>query len=144
MRARDYKAQPFLMVGDAMTLELGFLWFAEAVMLAALGCFVQAFRVRRSDQPRHQRLGKTGALLVIVGLIAVEVLARGLGWHFPVRSALMLHIHIGVASAALAVLIALVVTGMRGPKALHVRLYLFFFPLYLATVVLSFFAFRLW
>ena len=127
-----------------MTIEQGFLWFAELVMLVALGCFVQGFRVRRSDNARHQRLGKRGALLVIVGLSAVEVLLRGFGWKFPVRDATTLHVHISVASGALLVLLALVFTGMKGPKRLHVKLYVLFFPLYLATVVTSVLAFRLW
>ena len=127
-----------------MTIEQGFLWFAELVMLAALGCFVQGFRVRKSDNPLHQKLGKLGALLVIVGLVAVEVFLRGLGWKFPVRDATTLRVHIAVASGALAVLLALVFTGMKGPKKLHVKLYVLFFPLYLATVVTSVLAFRLW
>ena len=60
------------------------------------------------------------------------------------RDATTLHVHITVASGALAVLLALVVTGMKGPKSVHVKLYLLFFPLYLATVVTSVLAFRLW
>jgi hypothetical protein len=127
-----------------MTIEQGFLWFAELVMLVALGCFVQGFRVRRSDNARHQRLGKTGALLVIVGLVAVEVLLRGMGWTFPVRDRTLLHVHIGVASVALTLLLALVFTGMKGPKRVHVKLYVLFFPAYVATVVTSVLAFRLW
>lgn len=125
-------------------LERGFLWFAEAVMVTALVLFVQGFRVRRSDNPRHQRLNKLGTLLVVVGLIAVEVLLRGLGWHFPVRDAGVLRIHITVASGALAVLLLLAFTGMKGPKALHRKLYVLFFPLYLATIVTSLLAFELW
>jgi hypothetical protein len=127
-----------------MTIEQGFLWFAELVMLVALGCFVQGFRVRKSDNALHQKLGKSGALLVIVGLVAVEVLLRGLGWRFPVRDTTTLRVHISVASGALLVLLALVFTGIKGPKRLHVKLYLLFFPLYLATVVTSVLAFRLW
>ena len=127
-----------------MTLELGFLWLAEVLMFSALGCFVRAFQVRRSDPALHQRLGKAGALTVFVGLLAVEVLARGLGWQFPLRSPTVLRIHIWVATVALVVLIALVVTGMRGPRRVHVRLWPLFFPLYVATVVLSLFAFKLW
>jgi len=127
-----------------MTIEQGFLWFAELVMLVALGCFVQGFRVRKSDNRLHQKLGKAGALLVIVGLVAVEVLLRGFGWNFPVRDVATLRIHIAVASGALVVLLALAYTGMKGPKRLHVKLYVLFFPLYLATVVTSVLAFRLW
>jgi hypothetical protein len=127
-----------------MTIEQGFLWFAELLMLIALACFVQGFRVRKSDNALHQRLGKIGALLVIVGLAAVEVLLRGFGWKFPVRDATTLHVHIAVASGALLLLLALVVTGMKGPKKLHVKLYVLFFPLYFATVVTSVLAFRLW
>ena len=127
-----------------MSLEQGFLWVAEAVMFVALGCFVRAFQVRRSDRALHMRLGKLGALLVLGGLIAVEVLLRGLGWEFPIRSRTILNVHIAVASVALLVLIALVVTGMRGPARIHVKLYVWFFPLYVATVALSLFAFDLW
>jgi len=127
-----------------MTLEQGFLWFAELLMLAALALFIQGFRVRRRDNALHQRLGKLGALMVIVGLVAVEVLMRGLHWDFPVRDRTLLHIHISVASAALALLLGLVVTGMKGPKSVHVKLYVLFFPLYAATVVTSLLAFRLW
>jgi len=127
-----------------MTIELAFLWVAEAVMLAAFACFVQAFRVRRTDRARHMRLGKRGALLVLIGLIAVEWFARVLDWEFPVRSPALLRAHIWVASVTTVVLIVLVATGMRGPRALHVRLFAFFFPLYAATIVLSLLAFRLW
>lgn len=126
-----------------MSLELGFIWFAEVVMFTALYLFVRAFQVRRRDLALHQRLGKSGALLVFVGLLAVEVLARGLGWEFPIRSESMLRIHIWVATLALAVLILLVVSGMKRWRALHIRLYLLFFPLYVATIVLSLFAFDL-
>jgi hypothetical protein len=127
-----------------MTLEQGFLCFAELLMLAALALFVKGFRVRRSDNALHQKLGKTGALMVFVGLVAVEVLMRVFGWHFPVRDQTLLAVHITVASLALALLIALAVTGMRGPRSVHVRLWIFFFPLYAATVVTSVLAFRLW
>lgn len=127
-----------------MTLEQGFLWVAEAVMFVALGCFVRGFQVRRSDRALHMKLGKLGALLVLFGLIAVEVVLRGMGWEFPIRSRTMLQIHIAVASVALLVLIALVVTGMRGPARLHVKLYAVFFPTYVATIALSLFAFELW
>lgn len=127
-----------------MSLELAFLWTAEVLMIGALGLFVRAFQVRVSDRALHQRLGKLGALIVFLGLLAVEVLARGLGWEFPVRSAQLLRIHIWVASGALLLLIALVITGIRGPRALHVKLWPVFFPLYVATVVLSLLAFDLW
>jgi len=132
-----------------MTIERAFLWFAEGVMLAAFACFVQGFRVRKTDRALHMRLGKLGALLVFAGLIAVEVLLRVFGWKFPIRdlefwgwSALAWHI--AVATVALLLLIALVWTGIRGPRALHVKLYPFFFPLFAATIVLSFVAFELW
>jgi hypothetical protein len=112
--------------------------------VAALALFVKGFAVRRSARALHMKLGKLGALLVFVGLIAVEVVLRGMGWKFPVRSTTLLHVHITVASFALLALIGLVVTGMRGPARVHVKLYAFFFPLYVATIVLSGFAFRLW
>jgi hypothetical protein len=124
-----------------MGLELAFLWVAEAVMFAALGCFVLGFRARRTDLERHKRLGKLGALLVLAALLAVELVARVLRWEIPVRSEAILRVHIRVATVALAVLIALVWTGMRGPRRVHVKLYLFFFPLYVATLVLSLLAF---
>lgn len=127
-----------------MSIELGFLWLAEVLMFGALGLFIAAFRVRRSDPALHQRLGKLGALIVFVGLLAVELVARGLDWEFPVRSATLLKVHILVATAALLVLIVLVFTGIRGPRRLHVRLWPLFFPLFVATNVLSLFAFRLW
>jgi len=127
-----------------MTIEFAFLWFAEAVMLTALVLFARGFSVRKSDRALHMKLGKLGALLVFVGLIAVEVVLRGLGWHFPIRSRTMLHVHITVASFALLFLVGLVVTGMKGPARLHVKLWLLFFPLYVATIVLSACAFRLW
>jgi hypothetical protein len=130
--------------GGGMSIELGFLWLAEVLMFTALGLFIAAFRVRKTDQARHQRLGKVGALIVFTGLLAVELVARGLDWRFPVRSPEALRVHIWVATAALLVLIALVVTGMRGPRRLHVRLWPIFFPLFVATNVLSLFAFRLW
>ena len=126
-----------------MTREQAFLWAAEALMFVALVCFVGAFQVRESDRALHMKLGKLGALIVFAGLIAVEVLLRVAGWDFPVRSRTMLHVHIVVASVALVVLIALVWTGMKGPRAVHVKLWPLFFPLYVATVVLSLLAFDL-
>jgi hypothetical protein len=90
------------------------------------------------------RLGKLGALLVFAGLIAVEFCVRVLRWNFPIRSRPLLHVHIAVASVALAVLIAIVVTGIKGPRRVHVKLFWLFFPLYTATIVLSAMAFELW
>ncbi len=132
-----------------MTREQAFLWVAEAVMLSALLCFVRGFQVRRSDRALHMKLGKTGALLVFAGLAAVEVMLRVAGWRFPVRPLTIqgcsaLHVHVAVASAALLLLIALVFTGIRGPRRVHVKLYLLFFPLYVATIALSLLAFELW
>jgi len=127
-----------------MTRELAFLWVAEILMLVALGCFVRAFQVRISNRALHMRLGKLGALIVFVGLLAVELLLRVAGWQFPIRSRTMLHVHIVVASVALAVLVALVWTGIKGPRALHVKLWPLFFPLYIGTVALSVVAFELW
>jgi hypothetical protein len=130
-------------------VERAFLWVAEVVMLAAYGCFVRGFLVRRSDRALHMRLGKLGALLVFVGLVAVELVARVLHWRFPRRDVTLagcsaFTVHVSVASLALLVLVLLVWTGLKGPRALHVKLYALFFPLYTATIVLSFLAFQLW
>jgi hypothetical protein len=127
-----------------MTREQTFLWVAELVMLVALGCFVRGFQVRRSDRALHMKLGKLGALLVVAGLVAVETMLRVVGWDFPIRSREMLHVHVAVASGALVVLLVLVVTGIRGPRSVHVRLWPIFFPLYVATIVFSLLAFDLW
>lgn len=132
-----------------MTREQAFLWLAEAVMVAALCVFVQGFRVRRSDRALHMKLGKIGALIVFAGLLAVEFMLRVVGWKFPIRDFPILgwqalHVHITVACVATLVLIALAVTGMRGPRSVHVKLYVLFFPSYVATIVLSWFAFELW
>jgi hypothetical protein len=127
-----------------MTRELGFMWVAELLMLLALAIFLRAFIVRRSDRELHMRLGKLGATIVFVGLLVLEALIRGFGWSFPVRSSRMLTIHVIVASCALALLIGLVITGMKGPRAVHVKLWPFFLPLYTASIVLSWFAFALW
>ena len=127
-----------------MPRELVFMWAAELLMLLALAIFVRAFLVRKSDRDLHMRLGKLGATIVFVGLLLLEVLIRGFGWRFPVRSSRMLLIHVIVASGALVLLIALVITGLKGPRALHVKLWPMFFPLYTAAIVLSWVAFQLW
>lgn len=127
-----------------MTIERAFLWLAEVLMFSAFFCFIAGFRARKSDRARHMRMGKLGATLVFIGLVAVEVLHRGLHWEFPIRSRTILHVHIAVSFAALVALTALAWTGMRGPKRLHVKLYLFFFPLFTASLVLSLAAFELW
>jgi hypothetical protein len=127
-----------------MSLELGFLWLAEVLMVFALGCFVNAFRLRRRDLARHMFWGKTGAYTVFAGLVAVELVIRVLKWEMPVRSETALHWHIGVASLAALLLVVLLATGLTRRRALHVRLYPVFLPAYALTVLLSFFAFRLW
>lgn len=127
-----------------MTREQAFLWLAELLMFLAGFCFVRAFAVRRSDNAAHQKWGKAGAVVVVAALVVLEILMRGFGWAFPVRSAPMLHAHIAVASLSLLLIVALAVTGKMRIRSVHVRLYLLFFPSYVATLVLSFLAFELW
>jgi uncharacterized membrane protein len=127
-----------------MTIEIGFLWVAQLIMIGALVCFLRAFALRKIDLSRHMFWGKLGALLVLAGLLAVELAIRVLGWEFPQRSTTAFHLHLAAASGATVLLIAIVITGLRRQRNIHIRLYPFFLPLYTATIVLSWFAFQLW
>lgn len=127
-----------------MTREQGVLWLAEGVMFFALFCFLRGFSLRRTALARHMWYGKLGAACVVAGLLVIEALMRGLGWEFPIRSPVMLRWHITVSVVAFLLLLLLVYTGVRRIRRIHVRLYLFFFPAYLGSLVLSFCAFRLW
>ena len=127
-----------------MTKEQWFLWLAESLMALALVCFVLGFRHRRSNLARHRRLGTWGAGIVFLALLVLEYLMRVRGWEFPVRSQHLLQWHIATASVALVTLVGLAITGFLRIRSVHVRLYVVFFPAYVATLVLSLFAFRLW
>jgi hypothetical protein len=125
-----------------MTLEMGFLWLAELLMIGALGCFVVAFRWRKRNLARHRSWAATGIAIVFGGLLVLEVLMRGLGWQMPVRDRDALHAHLVVATISTVVLIALGITGALRIRSIHVKLYWLFFPSFVATIVLSWFAFQ--
>ena len=127
-----------------MTIQTAFLWLAELLMVFALGCFLQAFRLRKIDLDRHRFWGKAGAYVVFAGLLAVELVTRVLVWEMPRRSDTAFSWHLITASGALVLLVLLLITGLRRIRTIHIRLYLFFLPLFTAAVILSFFAFRLW
>ena len=127
-----------------MSREQAVLWLAEAVMFTAQFCFLRAFWLRKRDNRRHQQWGKRGAACVLLGLLTLEILMRGAGWEFPVRSETMLRWHVGISIGSFLLLVLMVVTGMVRIRRVHVRLYLLFLPCFAASIVTSFFAFQLW
>jgi len=102
-------------------------------MLAALGCFAQAYR-HRLDLPRHKRFGITGIALGLGGVVVVIAASAAFGWTVPVRHADIVWIHRRLFAPASMLLMLLV--GISGGLRwrIHTKLYMLLFPLYLATV----------
>jgi hypothetical protein len=117
------------------------LYFAYlATMVAALACFVRAFRLRR-DTPRHRVWAGTGVALSLGGVALVAVAWRALGWQVQQRFPDLVLVHRGFAYAATAVLVLVAASGMRRWR-IHRHLYWFLFPLYVAALVTAGIAYR--
>lgn len=104
-----------------------------AVMLASVGCFVQAFR-RRFVTPIHKRWALTGMALSIGGIVVVILLTYVFGWRVDHRYSSVVRIHRMLALGATALVLLIGYTGWRR-SPIHKRLYVVFFPLYAATVL---------
>lgn len=102
------------------------------VMLASLGCFGQAYRMRLVT-PVHKRWGMAGVALSLGGIVIVLVLTYALGWHVDQRFPGVVRVHRVLALAATALVLLIAVSGWRRWR-IHTRLYVAFFPLYIATV----------
>jgi hypothetical protein len=103
-------------------------------MLAALGCFLLAYR-HRLDTPRHKRYGITGIALGLGGVIVVIAVSWAFGWTVPVRHAEIVSAHRRFLAPVSTLLMLLVgVTGALRWR-IHTKLYTLLFPLYLAAVV---------
>ena len=124
-------------------MELSFLWLAELLFVVAYACFLRAFALRR-ETDRHRGWALVGAGLIVASLVVLEVVKRGLGWEFPIRSRAALRWHISCASFTLLLLVVQVWTGITRRRAIHVRLWPVFLGAFAATIVLSLVAFRLW
>ena len=103
------------------------------VMLAALGCFILAYR-HRLDLPVHKRYGILGIALGLGGVVVVIALSWAFGWTVPARHGEIVDIHRRWFAPASTVLMLFV--GVTGALRLrvHTRLYTLLFPLYLVAV----------
>ena len=124
-------------------MEVAFLWLAELLFIVALAMFMKAWSLRRTTR-EHRRWAITGAALVFVSLVVLEIVKRGLGWEFPIRSRTMLGWHIGSAATSLVLLLTQILTGIFRWRRVHRCSGPLFLLCFTSTVVLSFFAFRLW
>ncbi|MCP5068122.1 MAG: hypothetical protein GY946_16290 [bacterium] len=104
-----------------------------AVMLAALGCFILAYR-HRLDLPRHKRFGISGIVLGLGGVAVVIAVSWAFGWTVPTRHADVVWIHRRFFAPASTLLMLLV--GISGGLRwrIHTRLYPLLFLLYFCAV----------
>ena len=102
------------------------------VMLASLACFGQAYRTRL-DTPVHKRWGMTGMALSVGGIVVVLVLTYAFGWRVEQRYPDVVRVHRALALLATALVLFIGISGWRR-WPIHTKLYLAFFPLYIATV----------
>ena len=111
-------------------------------MAAALACFVGAYGLRR-EVGGHRRAAIAGALIDVVGTLAVVASVRWLDWSVPTSSPTVALVHRGFAYVSTAVLAVQVVTGAtRHP--IHRRLGLPFLWLYATTYALAVWAYAPW
>ena len=110
------------------------------VMAAGLGCFLQAFRHRRTT-PVHKRWALFGTALSLGGIAVVLLGAEFLGWRVEARYPEVVAVHRKIALAATALLILTAVTGALR-MGLHKRLYIVFLPVYVASLVTAMIGYR--
>ncbi|MDJ0973142.1 MAG: hypothetical protein QNJ98_01605 [Planctomycetota bacterium] len=103
-----------------------------AVMVASLGCFAQAYRTRLVT-PVHKRWGIAGAALSLGGIVVVLIATYVLGWIVDQRLPDVVRVHRLLALAATALVLLIAISGWQRWR-IHTRLYIVFFPLYIATV----------
>jgi len=103
------------------------------VMLAGLGCFLQAFRTRHVTAV-HRRWGLAGAALSLGGIAVVLLATYLLGWRVEQRLPEVVFWHRRVALVTVFLLILTALTGMLRMR-LHRRLYWLFLPLYVLTLL---------
>ncbi len=106
-----------------------------AVMAVALGCFVAAYRARRTT-PRHLRFAIAGTAIDVAGTLVVLLTHRVLDWQVPAHDATVALVHRGCAYAVTALLAVQVVGGVRR-WPIHKRLGLPFVLLYAVTYALA-------
>lgn len=106
-----------------------------AVMAGAVGCFLAAYRLRRTT-PRHVRFAVAGTVVDLVGTLCVLVTHRVLGWTVPAHDATVASVHRGCAYAATALLLVQAVGGARR-WPIHRVLGLPFVVLYVVTYALA-------
>lgn len=111
-----------------------------AVMLASVVCFIQAYR-RRFVTPIHKRWAVTGMALTIGGIVVVLVVTYAFGWRVDHRYPVVVRIHRLLALGATALVLFIGYTGWRR-SPIHKRLYVVFFPLYVATVLTALIGYR--
>ena len=103
-----------------------------AVMVASLACFAQAYRTRLVT-PVHKRWGTAGAALSLGGIVVVLIATYLLDWRVDQRLPDVVRVHRVLALGATALVLLIGISGWkRWP--IHTRLYMPFFPLYVATV----------
>lgn len=108
-------------------------WTYSAVMVAALACFIEAFRARRTLK-RHKRMAGLGVILTLGGIAVVLLVTYLFGWRVPKRYPDIVRIHRALAVGAAVLVVVTAWTGWRRVRW-HKRLYVVFFPLYIATIV---------
>ncbi len=103
-----------------------------ALMLASVACFGQAYRTRLVT-PVHKRWGLAGVALSLGGILVVLVVTYAMDWRVAQRLPGVVRVHRTLAPIATALVIAIAITGWRRAR-IHRRLYVAFFPFYVATV----------
>lgn len=110
------------------------------VMLASLGCFLQAWRTRLVT-PVHKRWGASGVGLALAGIVVVLVVTYAFEWRVDQRFPTVVRVHRALALAATAMMLFVGITGWRR-MPIHTRLYVVFLPLYVATVATALLGYR--
>ena len=111
-----------------------------AVMAAAFGCFVRAFRLRL-DTPRHRVWAGTGVGLALAGIGVVVLAWRVMGWQVEQRYPGLVPLHRVLAYAGTGMLFLMAASGL-GRWRVHRHLYWAFFPLYGAALLTAAIAYR--
>ena len=115
-------------------------WVYVAVMALAAGLFVAAW-FARFDTPRHKRLGATGVVLALTGIVVVLAATYALGWRVEQRWPDVVTWHRRVAYLSTALLVATAVSGARRWR-LHPLIARVSLPVYLATLALALLGYR--
>jgi hypothetical protein len=105
-------------------------------MGASLLCFLWAYSVRKINLTQHRLLAITGVILNLASSVYLIYCVRYLGLEMPTNFSLpVITTHRLFATAMALLMLAMLFTGLRRMRSLHIKIHRYFLPGYTLTYI---------